>query len=203
MTERSIVIFDLGGVLINWDPRHLYRRLFKGDEAAMEQFLATVCTPAWNLRQDAGRSFADAEAVLIDAHPQHEELIRAWRSGFNEMIPGALDDVVEILAVLKDRGTPLYALSNWSAETFVDMPQRFPFLTWFRDIAVSGQEKVAKPDRRLYDILLSRNAIPAERAVFIDDAPANVEAASALGLHAIRFSSARSLRAELVSLGLL
>lgn len=203
MTERTIVIFDLGGVLIDWDPRNLYRRLFAGDLAAMERFLTEVCTPDWNKQQDAGRPFAEAEAALIAQFPEQEVMIRAWRKGFQEMIPGALEDVVEILTALRARGTPLYALSNWSAETFLEMPARFPFLNWFRDIVVSGQERVIKPDPQIYRILLERNGIAPEEAAFIDDSPANVAAADALGLRGLHFSSAERLKQDLRALGLL
>ena len=203
MSRRSIVIFDLGGVLIDWDPRHLYREIFQGDVAAMEQFLTTVCTPDWNKHQDAGRSFAEAEAVLIADFPEQADLIRAWRPGFQKMIPGALEDVVAILAELRERGTPLYGLSNWSAETFADMPARFPFLTWFKDIVVSGRERVIKPDLQIYKILLERNAIDPIAAVFIDDSVPNVVAAGTLGLHAIAFTSAKALREELRAIDLI
>jgi 2-haloacid dehalogenase len=201
--QRSIVVFDLGGVLIRWNPRTLYRKLFAGDEAAMEHFLANVCTPEWNERQDAGRTFAEAEAELIARHPEKATLIRAWHARFDEMITGAFDEVVEILVELRDRETPLYALSNWSAETFVSQPARHPFLGWFRDIVVSGQEGVIKPDPRIFQILLARNNIAAERTVFIDDNPTNAAAATALGIHGITFTSAAALRAELAALGLL
>jgi 2-haloacid dehalogenase len=203
MDQRSIVVFDLGGVLIRWNPRTLYRKLFAGDEGAMEHFLATVCTQEWNERQDAGRTFAEAEAELIARHPERATLIRAWHARFDEMITGAFNEVVEILAELRDRETPLYALSNWSAETFVSQPARHPFLGWFRDIVVSGQEGVIKPDPRIFQILLARNNIAAERAVFIDDNPTNAAAATALGIHGITFTSAAALRAELAALGLL
>ncbi|MBI1773840.1 MAG: HAD family phosphatase [Proteobacteria bacterium] len=203
MSGRSVVVFDLGGVLIQWNPRHLYRKLFPEDEAAMERFLATVCTQDWNERQDAGRSFAEAEAELIPRHPEKEALIRAWGARFDEMIPGALDDVVDILNALKGRRTPLYALSNWSAETFPPQRRRFPFLQWFDGIVVSGEEGVIKPDARIFELLLSRYAVQPESAVFIDDNPANAAAASALGLHGIHFRSAPQLRADLAGLGLL
>jgi 2-haloacid dehalogenase len=203
MTQRSIVIFDLGGVLIDWDPRHLYRRLFAGDLIAMERFLTEVCTPDWNKQQDAGRPFAEAEAVLIAQFPEQEAMIRAWRKGFQEMIPGALEDVVEILTTLRAKGTPLYALSNWSAETFLEMPARFPFLNWFRDIVVSGQERVIKPDPQIYRILLERNGISPEEAVFIDDSRPNIVAADALGLQGVHFTSPERLKEELTALGLL
>lgn len=203
MSKRSVVIFDLGGVLIDWNPRHLYRKLFNGDAAGMEAFLTEVCHHDWNLQQDAGRSFAEAEKEAIVRHPDKEKLIRAWRARFEEMIPGALDDTVAILAELKERRTPLYALSNWSAETFPSQRPRFPFLEWFDGIVLSGEERVIKPDPRLYRVLLDRYAVAAADAVFIDDSKKNADAASALGIHGLHFTTAPVLRGELVALGLL
>ncbi|MBM3596719.1 MAG: HAD family phosphatase [Alphaproteobacteria bacterium] len=200
---RTTVVFDLGGVLISWNPRNLYRKLFPGDDAAMEQFLGTICTQDWNERQDAGRSFAEAEAELIALHPSKAELIRAFGSRFDEMIPGALDDVVAILAELKQRRVPLFALSNWSAETFPPQRRRFPFLGWFEGIVVSGEEGVIKPDQRIFERLVQRYRVRPETAVFIDDNPGNAEASARLGFHGIHFTSATALRTELASLGLL
>src|SRR6201996_7873495 len=117
MAECSIAVFDLGGVLVDWNPRYLYRKLFPGDDAAMEHFLANVCTDAWNVQQDAGRSLADAYAALAGDHPDKKHLIEAWGARFDEMMSGAIEDSVAILAELRARRTPLYALSNWSAET--------------------------------------------------------------------------------------
>jgi 2-haloacid dehalogenase len=200
---RDIVIFDLGGVLIEWNPRYLYRRLFNGDEAAMEDFLANVCTPEWNLAQDAGRPFAEAEAEAVARHPDKLDLIQAWSRNFHEMIPGAITGTVAVLEDLRGRGVPLYALTNWSAEKFALQPARFDFLGWFDGIVVSGQEKLAKPDSRIFRVLLERHAIDPERAVFIDDVAANTAAAAALGIHGIRFTSPEELRRELLELGLL
>jgi 2-haloacid dehalogenase len=200
---RDIVIFDLGGVLIRWDPRHLYRKLFPGDEAGMEAFLADVCTTDWNECQDAGRTFAAAEEEAIARHPDKADLIRAFGARFDEMIPGANEPVVPILAALKHRGTPLYALTNWSAETFPGAWRRFPFLTWFDGIVVSGHEGLIKPDHALFHRMFRRYAIDPARAVFIDDDPRNAAAASALGVHGIAYTSAEALRAELERLALL
>jgi 2-haloacid dehalogenase len=202
-TTRRVVVFDLGGVLLQWNPRHLYRKLFAGDEAAMESFLATVCTVEWNERQDAGRSFADAVAELAPRHPDKIELIEAFGRRFDEMIPGAIEGTVEIVADLKRAGVRRYALSNFSAETFPPQRQRFPFLSWFDGIVVSGEEGVIKPDPRIYRILLDRYRIEPDEAVFIDDNPGNAAAATALGIHGIHFRSPGQLRRELEALGLL
>jgi 2-haloacid dehalogenase len=200
---RRVVVFDLGGVLIEWNPRHLYRKLFGGDEAAMESFLANVCTVEWNERQDAGRSFADAVAELRPRHPDKVELIEAFGRRFDEMIPGAVQGSVDILADLKRAGVPRYALTNWSAETFAPQRHRFEFLSWFDGIVVSGEERVIKPDPAIFRILLERYRIAPDEAVFIDDNPGNAEAAAALGIHGIHFRSPALLRRELQALGIL
>ena len=201
--RRSVAIFDLGGVLIEWDPRHLYRKLFAGDEAAMEDFLATVCTTEWNECQDAGRTFAEATQALLPRYADKRELIEAWGNRFGEMIPGAVEGTVGILGELKARGVPVYAITNWSAETFPPQRQRFPFLEIFDDIVVSGEERVIKPDPRIFRILLERHGFAPRDAVFIDDVPANAAAASALGIQGIHFQSPEQLRRELVACGLL
>jgi 2-haloacid dehalogenase len=201
--KRDIVIFDLGGVLIEWDPRHLYRKLFLGDDAAMEHFLATVCTHEWNRGQDAGRTFAEGARLLKAEHPHLAELIDAYGARFDEMIPGPVAGSVAILAELHERGTPLFGLSNWSAETYPPARARFEFLDWFRGVVVSGEVKAIKPNPEIFRALLSAYAIDPHRAVFIDDSPANANAATALGIHGIHFTTPEALRTELAALGLL
>jgi 2-haloacid dehalogenase len=201
--SRSVAIFDLGGVLIEWNPRYLYRKLFAGDEAAMERFLAEVCTVEWNEEQDRGRSFADATAALLPRHAAQRTLIEAWQTRFGEMIPGAIEGTVALLAQVRERGVPIYAISNWSAETFPPMRERFDFLAWFRDIAISGEERVIKPDPRIFRTLLERNGLAADSAVFIDDDPRNAAAATALGIHGIHFRDPAALRRELEAVGIL
>jgi 2-haloacid dehalogenase len=200
--QRRVVVFDLGGVLLEWNPRHLYRKLFP-DEEAMEEFLARVCTTEWNERQDAGRPFAEAVAELAPAHPDKLHLINAWHERFGEMIPDAIHGTVEILRELKSRSVPVYALSNWSAETFHSQRERFAFLAWFDGIVVSGHEGCMKPDERIFRILLERYGLAADETVFIDDNPKNARAASALGIHGIHFQSPDKLRRELTALGVL
>jgi 2-haloacid dehalogenase len=200
---RTVAIFDLGGVLIDWDPRHLYRKLFRDDAAAMEDFLATVCTAEWNRGQDAGRSCADAVRLLKDRHPDRAELIEAYYARFDEMMAGPVAGSVEILAELDARGTPLYGLSNFSAETYPLALRRFAFLRLLRDIVISGEAKAIKPDPRIYQLLFGRCGIDPHRAVFVDDVVANVEAARQLGLHGIVFTTADALRQELAELRLL
>ena len=205
MTEpsRSVVVFDVGGVLIDWDPRHLYRKLFAGDEPAMEHFLANVCTHEWNRSQDAGRSFAEGARLLKREHPQHAELIDAYGARFDEMMAGPIIGAVEILAELRERGIPLYILSNFSAETFPSALERFEFLRWFRGMVISGEVGVIKPDPRIYEIMLARYAIDPHRAVYIDDVAANAEAARPFGIHSIHFTTPAALREELLRLALL
>ncbi|AGG88470.1 MULTISPECIES: HAD family phosphatase [Rhodanobacter] len=196
------VVFDLGGVLLDWNPRHLYRRLFD-DEAAMERFLAEVCTAHWNERQDAGRPWREAIAGLSAQHPQHAGLIAAYRERWDEMLRGPIEGSVAILDELRARGVPLYALTNWSQETFPLARQRYGFMAAFRGIMVSGEERLIKPDPAIFRLLLSRHGLEAARTVYIDDAPRNVEAAARLGLHALHFRDPATLRAELCRTGLL
>jgi len=203
MARRSVAIFDLGGVLLDWNPRFLYRKLFNGDEAAMEHFLANVCTTEWNQRQDAGRTFAEATQELLPRHADKIDLIEAFGTRFGEMVRAPIDDVVAILSELKGHGTPLYALSNWSAETFPPQRERFEFLSWFNGIVISGREGVIKPDPRIFRILLERHRVAPETAVFVDDVAANANAATSLGIHGIHFRSPEQLRRDLASVGLL
>jgi 2-haloacid dehalogenase len=201
--RRSVAIFDLGGVLLDWNPRYLYRKLFDGDESAMEHFLATVCTTEWNECQDAGRTFADGTSALLPLHADKLELIEAFGRRFDEMIAGPIDGAVEVLAEVKECGVPVYAITNWSAETFPSQRGRFPFLSWFDGIVVSGFEGVIKPDARIFRILCERYRVAPESAAFIDDVAANAQAAAAIGIHGIHFRSADQLRRELVAVGLL
>lgn len=198
-----VVVFDLGGVLLDWNPRHLYRKIFAGDEPAMERFLAEVCHSDWNLAQDAGRDFDDAIAALMPRHREHLPHIAAWRDRFGEMIAGELHETVAVAADLRARGVPLYALTNWSHETFPPQRGRFAFMDWFEGIVVSGEEKVIKPDPRLFRILLERYGLVAAETVFIDDNPRNAQAATALGMHGLHFRSAAELRRDLAQLALL
>ncbi|MDO9708142.1 HAD family hydrolase [Paracraurococcus lichenis] len=200
---RTTVVFDLGGVLVDWDPRHLYRKLFPGDEAGMERFLAEVCTGAWNLEQDAGRSWTEGTALLKAQHPEMAELIDAYHRRWPEMLAGPIEGTVEVLRDLRDRGVPLYALTNWSQETFPVALERFDFMAWFRGIIVSGAERLVKPDPRIYHLLVDRHGLRPEEIVFIDDKPRNAEAATALGMHGLTFTTPERLRVDLAALGLL
>jgi 2-haloacid dehalogenase len=198
----STVIFDIGGVLIDWNPRHLFCKLIP-DAAEMEHFLATVCTPDWNHRQDEGRTWGEAVAELSTRFPQYAPLIEAYDRRWEEMVPGVYPETVAILEELHARGTPLYALSNFSTEKFVIMRRRYAFLQLFRDIVVSGEIGFAKPDPRIYRYLLERHDLRAGDCLFIDDVMANVAAARSAGLQAIHFTRAATLHAQFTGFGLL
>jgi 2-haloacid dehalogenase len=200
--QVDTVIFDLGNVLIGWDPRRLYRQLID-DEAQMEWFLRDVCNSEWNEQQDAGRPWTEATALLRTRFPEHAELIDAYHLRWEETLVGALDDSVALLAELRARGVRLLALTNWSQETFPIARQRFPFLQWFEGIVVSGEEKLIKPDPRIYQRLLERYAVDPAKALYIDDSARNVAAAEALGMHGWWFRDAEGLRRRLVELQLL
>lgn len=198
----TTVVFDLGGVLVDWNPRYLYRDLFKGDETAMEHFLSTICTPDWNDKQDAGRSFAEAAAELKAKHAAHADMIDAWFPGFNKMLAGPIHGTVEILSNLHKSGMPLYALTNWSDETFPIARQRFDFLNFFKGILVSGKEKLAKPDLQIFKLLIARYNLTPTQTIYIDDNALNIEAARALGFHAIPFTTPQTLADDLGRFGL-
>jgi len=203
MGARDTVVFDLGGVLIDWNPRHLYRSLFPGDEEGMERFLSEICNEAWNLEQDRGRPFAEATALLRERHPQHAALIDAYHLRWTEMVAGPIAGTVAILEALHRQGTPLFALTNWSHETFPLALERFEFLGRFRGTVVSGVERLVKPDPAIYRLLTQRFGVDPARSVYVDDNPANAAAATALGFHGIRFTDPEALRAELTALRLL
>lgn len=203
MSKATAVIFDLGGVLIDWNPRHLYRSIFGDDVEGMEWFLANVTTPAWNEQQDRGRPWAHAIAELSAEHPDRAHLIRAYHERWMETLGGALEDTVQLLAELKDAGVPLYALTNWSGEKFDLSRDQFPFLEWFEGIVVSGHERMTKPDERIFRLLLERFSLAPESTLFIDDNVPNVRQARRLGMDAIHFTSATGLRTELEARGLL
>ncbi|WP_458069082.1 HAD family hydrolase [Rhodanobacter sp. BL-MT-08] len=196
------VIFDIGGVLIDWNPRHLYRQLFD-DKAAMERFLAEVCSPEWNEQQDAGRPWDEAIALLLAKFPRQASLIRAYRERWDEMLGGAMHDTVVVLDSLRQRGVRVFALTNWSHDTFIIARQRYAFLQWFEDIVVSGTEGLIKPDPAIFRLLLERGGIDPARAVYIDDTLRHVDAAKSLGMRALLFREAAGLRHELALLGLL
>ncbi len=198
----TTVVFDLGGVLIDWDPRHLYRQMF-ADAEEMEVFLRDVVSPDWNAEQDSGRTWAEATALLLEQHPEHEPLIMAYSERWEEMLAGPFEGTVAILSDVRAAGLRIYALTNWSAETFPRALPLFPFLDWFEGIVVSGDEGIRKPDPEIWRRLIGRYDIDAATTAYIDDMPRNVEVATELGFHAIRFEDPEQLRDRLVELGVL
>ncbi|TDC49318.1 HAD family phosphatase [Jiangella ureilytica] len=202
MSTPEAVVFDLGGVLVDWDPRYLYRTLLPSEES-VERFLAEVTTPSWNAEQDAGRTWADAVASLSASFPEHAELIAAYDERWIETIGGPIEGTVELLRELRSGGSVgLYALTNWSAEKFPLALERFEFLSWFEGIVVSGTERLVKPDPRIFQLLLDRYGLDASSTVYIDDNPPNVDAATELGMTSLHFTGPDRLRDELSQLGL-
>ncbi|HEV3463433.1 MAG TPA: HAD family phosphatase [Actinomycetota bacterium] len=201
MTTKAVV-FDLGGVLIDWDPRYLYRKLL-ADEAAVEEFLTTVCTPEWNAEQDRGRPFAEGVAELVERYPAHAAAITAYHERWPEMLGGDIGGTVELLAELRAAGVPLYALTNWSAETFAIARERFQFLDWFDGVLVSGEERMIKPDPAIFQLMVERFGLDPGSTFYVDDSAANVEAAGRLGFDAVRFTSPGQLRRDLAARPLL
>ena len=196
------VLFDLGGVLVDWNPRHLYRQVF-ADAATMEEFLATVCTQEWNEEQDLGRPFAEGVSLLTAQHPHRAAEIRAYDERWHEMLKGPIDESVALLGELRGRGAALYALTNWSVEKFPIARARFPFLEWFAGIVVSGEERLKKPDPRIFDLATRRFRLDPAATLFVDDGAHNVAAAARFGFRAHHFRGAAELRSALVAHGLL
>lgn len=188
------IIFDLGGVLVDWDPRRLYRKIF-GSDQEVEYFLNHICTMDWNEAQDAGRTIEEATQILTEVHPDYQQEIKAYYERWEEMLGGQIQGTVELLEALHKKGKQrLFALTNWSAETFPIALERFAFLATFEGILVSGQEGIKKPDPAIYQLLCDRFNIQPEDALFIDDSQRNVDAANAFGIPAIRFTSPDELK---------
>lgn len=199
----NTIIFDLGAVLINWHPYHLYKKIFS-DESEMHHFIENVCTGDWNEEQDGGRTLAEGTEVLVKQFPEHEENIRAYYGRWEEMLDGPIQGTVDLFKSLKDSGNyKIYALTNWSAETYPVAQQKFDFLNWFDGVVVSGTERLRKPFPEFYRILLDRYNVKPEEALFIDDNLRNVEAARKLGIESIHFTNPQDLKAELEKRALL
>lgn len=196
------VIFDIGGVLLDWDPRYLYRKLID-DEAEMERFLSEVCTMEWHEANDLGIPFEVTCAQLAAEHPAQADLIWAWGRRTEEMVGGPIDGTVEILRELKDGGVRLYALTNMETHTYPVRRERFEFLRWFEGTVVSSDVGIVKPDPRIFLLLLERYGLQAASTLLIDDSARNVEAARALGMPTVRFQSPEELRRELEEAGVL
>ncbi len=196
------VVFDIGNVLIAWDPRHLYRKVFASEEE-VERFLTDVCTLEWHLAHDYGVSFEENAAKLKALHPDHAELIDMWQGRYAEMIPGRVPGTVDLLHALGDGGVRLHGLTNMPSDIFVYLREAYPELQRFETTIVSGDEGVIKPDPRIFEILIERSGLAPERTLFIDDSKRNADAAAALGFRAHHFENAEGLRADLVRHGLI
>lgn len=199
----TAIIFDFGGVLIDWNPRYLYQSYFPNQPQAMENFLAEIDFSKWNVQQDKGRPFAEGIAELSAQFPHHAPLIQAYFDRWDDSISGPINGTVEILRTLKQKGYPLYGLSNWSAETFPRVRKEFSFLELFDDIVISGVVKINKPDPTIFELLLTKIGHPASQCLLIDDTGANIETANKLGFATIQFTSPEQLITELQKLNLL
>jgi 2-haloacid dehalogenase len=200
--QIEAVVFDIGGVLLDWNPRYLYRQLFD-DELEMERFLEEICTLEWHQAHDRGKPFEVSCAELAARHPDYAEQIHAWGRRSEDMIAGPIDDVVELLRRLKAGGVPCYALTNMETETYPLRVERYPFMRWFDGAVVSGFEGVVKPEREIFERLLERFNLTPERTLFADDSQRNVDAAGELGIQAVLYRSPEQFEQVLSEAGLL
>lgn len=198
--DNPTIVFDVGNVLIRWDPRLLYRDLIPDDEKR-DWFMQNVCTAAWNIEQDRGRSWEEAIALLVSQHPEWEAEIRAYDERWHETVPGEIAESVAVLSELKARGEKVYAITNFSREKWAESLIRFPFLQSFDGTVVSAHERLLKPDPSIYRVLLDRYDLTAGDCIFVDDSIRNVEAARSVGMQAVHFVEPIDLRAELRGLG--
>jgi len=195
--EINTIIFDLGGVLIDWNPEYVFREVIP-DPERRRFFFENICTHEWNIEQDAGRPLAEATELLVNEYPEWEPEIRAYYGRWEEMLGGPIHETVDLLRELRDREEHrLLALTNWSGETFPVALSRYDFLHWFEGIVVSGDEKTRKPFSDIYEILLDRYEVSPSQAVFIDDSLKNVEGAEAVGINGIHFQSTVQLKESL------
>jgi len=203
MTEIKNMIFDLGGVLIDWNPEYVYLDVFNGDREKMKWFFDEICTMDWNENQDAGYPLEKATEERVKLFPEYEEWIRIYYSRWEEMLGNQIDGTVAILKQLIDNPNyKVVALTNWSAETFPVALERFDFLHWFEGIVVSGTEKMRKPFNEIYELTINRFNIEASQSLFIDDNARNIEAAKKIGINTIRFNNPTQLKSELKSLNI-
>jgi 2-haloacid dehalogenase len=197
------IVFDFGGVLVDWNPRHLYAEEFQ-DHNEMEYFLKSVCSPEWNSRQDAGRSFSDGILELEKHYPNYSNMIRKYFTEWHRMLKDEISENVDVLLqVQKKQQYNLYGLTNWSTETMPIARQRFSFFDIFIGIVISGEEKMIKPDKNIYRLLLDRYSIEAKHSLFIDDSFANVQTALEMGFHALHYHRDLNLESEFQRLGIL
>ncbi|MDR2920234.1 MAG: HAD family phosphatase [Tannerella sp.] len=199
MKQIKNIVFDFGGVLLDWNPRYVYSTVFE-DEKEMEHFLANICTNEWNAEQDRGRPFAEGIKLLQSQYPEHKETIQLYSDRWEDMLKSELPESVELLRELKEQGYSIWGLTNWSAETIPVAYRRYDFFKLFDGIVVSGDEKLIKPDKRLYKVLLDRYKLDAGESVFIDDNLANIQAAQELGFKGILFDNIVNVRKQLSDL---
>lgn len=197
----STFIFDFGGVLVDWNPRYLYKDIFKND-VEMEYFLTNICTDEWNIQQDKGRSLAEGTQLLLNQFPEHHELIKLYYDKWEVMLKGDIPENVAVLTKLKGN-YKLLGLTNWSAETFPIALQRFPFFELFEGIVVSGTEKLIKPDKAIFNLLIQRYNIKPEESIFIDDNIHNIKAANEIGFNTIHIHNHMNLEADLMKRGII
>lgn len=202
MPNVKTLVFDLGKVLIDWDPRYLYRKLIP-DESEMDFFLAEICSPEWNAQMDRGKSFQEAVDELAVVYPKYSKQIQAYYSRWEEMILGPIQGTVKILERLREAGYPLAALSNWSAETYPKVANRFALLKLFDPLVISGEVGLIKPDPEIYNYLLKKINREAKDCIFIDDSESNIRTAEEMGFISIHFSSPEELGRNLEELGVL
>ena len=201
MNKIKNIIFDFGGVLIDWNPEYLFKKEFES-ESDMNYFLENICTPEWNIQQDAGRPLAKATEALQKKHPEYKKLIGLYYGRWEEMLGGVIEENVRVLNMLKQK-YPLYGLTNWSAETITIAYNKYDFFNHLKGIVVSGDEKLIKPDPKLYQILLDRYDLKANESLFIDDNAHNIEAAHKMGFHTIHFTQNTDLEKEVKEMGVL
>jgi 2-haloacid dehalogenase len=199
--QIEAVVFDIGGVLLDWDPRRLYRQLIT-DPDQLDDFLGRICTRQWHLAHDLGEDTEQSCRALAAQYPEHAELIMAWSDRSEEMIGGVLTQTVEVLSELRSADVRCFVLSNMEPDKFVLRRARYDFFELLEGCVISGLEGVAKPDQKIFEILLSRYGLDPASTVFIDDLPANVAVARELGVAAIQFTTAAQLRSDLRDLGL-
>ena len=201
MNHINTIIFDFGGVLIDWNPRYVYRDEFE-ESSEMEHFLSKVCTEDWNLQQDKGRSLAEGTRILQDKFPEHVVKIQLYYDQWEKMIKGYIPQNVTVLRNLKEK-YKLYGLTNWSAETFPIVFERFSFFKLFDGIVISGEEKLIKPDKKIFELMLERYHLEAKNSLFIDDNMNNIKAAKEIGFATIHILEKTDLKTELNALGLI
>ena len=193
----TTIIFDLGGVLVDWNPEYVFLKEFKGDRKKMKWFLENICTMDWNEQMDAGKLIKDATNEKIKEFPQYEHLIRMYYGKWENMLKGEISDTVNILKALHSTAYRLFALTNWSAETFPVAIKRFDFLKLFDGIVVSGQIKMLKPEKEIYEYILNKYKLKSSECIFIDDRLSNVKGAELVGMHGIKFDTSQQLKSEL------